>query len=205
MKKIICYGDSNTFGFNPLNKTRYDENVRWSGLLGIFLKNQFEIIEQGANNRTGFVDNFSGEFYSAQKHFPKMLNEYDDIEILILAIGTNDLQFIYNLNFNEIEKGLRNLLNIAKTKVKNIILIPPVEISENILNSYFKIQFDENSIKKSKNVLNIYQKLADEFKCHLFNFNSFTKPSLADGLHYDINSHKIIAQKLYEFICNNYI
>ena len=33
MKKILCYGDSNTFGFNPTDLTRYNEDQRWSGIL----------------------------------------------------------------------------------------------------------------------------------------------------------------------------
>ena len=38
MKKILCYGDSNTYGFNPKNGLRFDDNTRWSALLGAKLK-----------------------------------------------------------------------------------------------------------------------------------------------------------------------
>ena len=37
MKKIICYGDSNTFGYNPKDGSRFDENIRWTSDL-IFTK-----------------------------------------------------------------------------------------------------------------------------------------------------------------------
>ena len=33
MKQIIAFGDSNTWGLNPVLKNRYPENVRWTGLL----------------------------------------------------------------------------------------------------------------------------------------------------------------------------
>lgn len=39
MKKILCYGDSNTFGYNPANGLRFDENNRWSGILKSTLAN----------------------------------------------------------------------------------------------------------------------------------------------------------------------
>ena len=45
MKKILCYGDSNTFGFNPANGSRYSEEQRWSGRLKELLKPDYEIIE----------------------------------------------------------------------------------------------------------------------------------------------------------------
>ena len=73
MKKILCYGDSNTFGFNPENGKRLDENSRWSGILKSELKN-FEIIEQGLNNRTAVVENFNAIEYDASRHLPKILD-----------------------------------------------------------------------------------------------------------------------------------
>ncbi len=200
MKKILCYGDSNTFGFNPLDGLRYDEQTRWSALLQANLGNDFKVIEEGANNRTGFVNNKDGFLYSGSKHFPKLISKIKDIDILILAIGTNDLQFQYNLSFHKIKNGLENLIQTAKGKAKRIILIPPVKLSDCILDGYFKIQFDETSISKSKKIGKIYKKLAKIYNLEIFDFNDFTAPSTHDGLHYDKKSHKIIAEKLAEYI-----
>ena len=33
MKKILCYGDSNTFGYNPYDASRYNEHTRWTAIL----------------------------------------------------------------------------------------------------------------------------------------------------------------------------
>ena len=33
MKKVLCFGDSNTFGFIQESGKRYDKNTRWSGIL----------------------------------------------------------------------------------------------------------------------------------------------------------------------------
>lgn len=30
---ILCFGDSNTWGYKPDKSGRYDENIRWTGLL----------------------------------------------------------------------------------------------------------------------------------------------------------------------------
>ena len=53
MEQIIAFGDSNTWGLNPTLKTRYPENVRWTGILrsrlqrlGLLLK------EEGLCGRT---------------------------------------------------------------------------------------------------------------------------------------------------------
>lgn len=199
MKKILCYGDSNTFGFNPENGERFDENSRWSAILADILKDKYEIIEQGMNNRCAVASNPQGELFCAQKHFPKLLDEIE-VDILILALGTNDLQFLFDLSCSEIEKGVEKLILKAKEKIERIILIPPVKIKENILNSFFKIQFDKTSILKSKEILKNYKNLAKKYNLELFDFNEFVEPSEVDGLHYYKEGHEKIAKKLGEYL-----
>lgn len=200
MKKIICYGDSNTFGFNPYDGSRFDENTSWTSLLQKNLEAKFEVINEGACDRTGFVNNPKGFEFSAQRHFPKMLSKVGDIDILILALGTNDLQFRYSISVGAIEKGLENLIKLARVKAKNIIIIPPVVLSEKVLEGFFNFQFDETSIVKSRKIGRIYRQIANAYHCNYFDINKFTKPSDLDGLHYDEKSHKIIADKLTELI-----
>ncbi len=200
MKKIICYGDSNTFGFNAKDGSIFDENTRWTSLLQNNLGAEYEVVNEGMYDRTGFVDNPRGDLFSGPKHFPEMLSKTDNIDLLILAIGTNDLQSQYNISFDTIENGLKNLIALAKAKTKNIIIIPPVILDERILKGSFSYQFDETGIEKSKIVGQIYRQIAVENDCEIFDINEFTTPSDFDGLHYDEESHKLIAEKLAEFI-----
>lgn len=46
--RILCIGDSNTWGFDPADRTRQDR--RWTRLLRTWLKED-EIIEEGCNGR----------------------------------------------------------------------------------------------------------------------------------------------------------
>ena len=47
MKQILCYGDSNTYGFNPKSGSRFADDKRWTSLLATQLKGKCEIIEEG--------------------------------------------------------------------------------------------------------------------------------------------------------------
>jgi len=196
MKKIICYGDSNTFGFNPQDGSRYGEEDCWPSALQKKLGTEYEVINEGMFDRTGFVDNPNGFLFSGPKYFPHLIKATDKLDYLILWIGTNDLMFQYDITLATIEKGLKDLITLAQSKIRNIIIIPPVILSENILKGYFKCKFDETSIVKSKEAGRIYQKLAKIYNCKYFDVNEVVKPSHFDGLHYDKNSHKIIADKL---------
>lgn len=204
MKKILCYGDSNTFGYIPVSGERYDENTRWTGILQSILGKDYAIIEEGMCDRTGFVNNPKGFVFSAPRHFPKLIAKSSDVDILILSVGTNDLQFQYDISYGAIERGLETLIVEARKYIHNIVLIPSVILEENILEGFFKIQFDETSVVKSKKVGKIYRKLAGLYGCKLFDINEFVKPSQEDGLHYSIEGHRLIAEKLAEFIKGNF-
>ena len=56
MKKILCYGDSNTYGFIPTNCARYSKDERWSGILSNLLAPDFEILEEGLNRLEKGID-----------------------------------------------------------------------------------------------------------------------------------------------------
>lgn len=199
MKKILCFGDSNTFGFNPENGKRFDEQTRWAGKLKIALKNKFEVIEKGANNRCGFTENKESTELSGLIAIKKYLELKPDI--IILAVGINDLQKIYDNDEKAIYFGLKALVEeIKKENNPNIILLVPSAIKENILNSFFNTLFDEKSIEKSKKLPKIYQKIAKEFELDLIDLNNIAETSPTDGLHYDVEGHKKIADKLIEFI-----
>ena len=200
MKKIICYGDSNTFGYNPKDGSRFDENIRWTSLLQKNLGAEYVVINEGMCDRTGFVNNPKGELFSAPKHFPEFIKKSGNIDLLILWIGTNDLQFLYNISLSTIERGLENLIKLAKTKAKKILIIPPVILNENILKGAFNYQFDKTSIVKSREVGIVYKKITEIYNCKLFDINTIVKPSDIDGLHYNSNSHRIIANTLLKYI-----
>jgi len=52
MKTILCYGDSNTYGYNPADGSRFDHHTRWPGVLRDRLGAEFWVVEEGCNGRT---------------------------------------------------------------------------------------------------------------------------------------------------------
>ena len=202
LKKILCFGDSNTYGFNPINAKRYNIHKRWTGILQNLLKDKYVVIEAGCNNRTCFMDNPDGEEHTGYKAIKKYLNRETDI--LILALGINDLQKIYNYNEESIKIGLAQIIDIANDINPNldIIILVPSVITTDIYNGYFCQLFDKKSIEESKKLNNIYQNIAKEKKCKVINLNDFVNVSKTDGIHYDENAHKTIAEILQNYFLN---
>lgn len=199
MKKILCFGDSNTYGFIPENWERYDENTRWTGILKNKLSGFCEVIEAGCNNRNGFIDTPEGDEFTGYKILPKYLKENPDI--VIVALGINDLQKFYKTTPEQIEQGLKSMLMSIDTH--KIVLTPPV-LDSDVLNGKFSFQFDEQSVEKSKLLPNIYRKVVRETNSKIIDLNNYVKPSHVDGLHYSAESHNIIGCIIYEFIRTNF-
>lgn len=201
-KTIICYGDSNTYGYIPLTHARYDKNSRWSGILSNLLTDNFEVIEEGCNNRTGFYNSTDGAKQTGLVYIDTCLKEHKPADIFIFALGTNDLQKFYSFNHKDIKNGLSTYLKKIKEKSENtkILLISPVKLNNDILKGYFNFQFDENSIKKSILIQDIYKDFAAENNIDYIDINKITSPSEIDGLHYSKESHSIIANHLASYI-----
>lgn len=204
--KIICYGDSNTYGFRPTDGGRYSKNIRWTGVLADILGDEYSVTEEGCNNRTGFLKCADGFIQSGKEYFPTCINNNSDLDILILALGTNDIQKFYNPTEQIINEGLSFYVNFTRQLNKNIkiIFIPPVKLSENILDGYFAFQFNKISIARSEWIQDIYYRFANDNGIKLFDINKYVTPSKTDGLHFEPVSHKRIAEKLVEIIKNKF-
>ncbi len=206
MKKILCFGDSNTFGFNPETGGRFDKNSRWSGILSQIFADNYEVIEDGMNNRTGFFRNPEGLKQSGGEYLQVSLENHKDFDICILSLGTNDAQIFYPLDEFIAEKGLQNLIDVIKKSNQGakIIIIPPVKITKDLLHSGFAAMFDENSIEKIQKIFHVFEKIAKDNNCFYFDFNKFVHPSEFDGIHYTKESHQVLAQRLAEFISDGF-
>ena len=50
-KKILCFGDSLTWGYDPEKRQRFDADSRWPRVMGSLLGDGYEVIEEGQNGR----------------------------------------------------------------------------------------------------------------------------------------------------------
>ena len=52
MQRVLCYGDSNTWGYNPVTQDRFNKYERWTGQLTLTPGGGYDVIEDGLNGRT---------------------------------------------------------------------------------------------------------------------------------------------------------
>ena len=84
MYRVLCYGDSNTWGFNPVSGLRFSPKERWPGVLSEQLGSGFNICEDGRNGRT---------LCGCKEEFIESIDHNDPVDVVILFLGINDIVF----------------------------------------------------------------------------------------------------------------
>ena len=95
MKRILAFGDSNTWGYIPGKKGRYPKSIRWTGLLNDSIE-EADIIEEGLCGRTTIFEDELRKGRRGVELLPVLLESHYPIDGAILMLGTNDCKKAYN-------------------------------------------------------------------------------------------------------------
>lgn len=211
-KKVLCFGDSNTNGTKPDRSGRFDVNERWTGIAQNILGENYYIIEEGLGGRTTNLEhpNPAKPSRNGLEYFKACIESHMPLDILVLMLGTNDLKTVYKRSAEDIKNALGEYLNYleqycaarSKTLPKIILVSPPYmnDRAEKFIESMPSPGiYDEGSVKKSKELAEHIEKLANDFKCEFFDSAQITETG-EDGCHIDLESHKRLGQALSERI-----
>lgn len=177
--KVLCYGDSNTYGFDPrgIFADRYDEN--WCDLLA--QKTDWEVINGGSNGRslpgsTRWIDSY--------------LRKYEGIDRVLIMMGTNDI--LQERPTTRIVKDMDTLLEHLQTawpEVEVVLLSPPPI-------AIWGESFDDQLAE----VIEGYQWLVEKWKIKFVDTTKWGLSMAFDGVHLSEAGHRMFAEKLYRLI-----
>ena len=213
-KTILCYGDSNTWGYVPstnfsLPKERYSRNERWPGLLQNLLGENYLIIEEGLNSRTTNIDYAPPPDRNGKTYLAPCLYSHAPIDLVVFALGGNDAKTYFNRSSEQITAGMAELIGIVQAsqygsklqRAPEILLLTPA-----IPFAFVENFSDENGnfflvgvIEKIKKLVSLYEKLSREKNCFYLDLSEI-QPSGVDGVHYDKAAHKKYAERVMEKI-----
>lgn len=206
MKSILCFGDSNTWGYNPVkNGERHNYSDRWTTHLSRYLGEEYLVIPEGLNGRTTVWDDpIKGEV-NGQKYLKPCLESHKPIDLVILMLGTNDLKAKFNLPAADIAAGCGVLVDIVKdsrcgidgSSPEILILIPP-EVRKL---SNFKEVFGECH-SKSRELPKYYKVMAKDKGVDYIDIGKDVRFSDADGIHYESPELKKLGVLVGEYIKN---
>ncbi|MBP3464370.1 MAG: GDSL-type esterase/lipase family protein [Clostridia bacterium] len=196
--KILCYGDSNTWGYIPgTDHQRFPKDDRWPGALQRMLGEKFEIIEEGLNSRTlvSIDKRMDREGRSGAEYLLPCLDTHDPIDLVIIMLGTNELKTAFYRNPKEIgeifeEQFVKKIISrksvCRKTTPKLLIIAPPIITKENP-------KFIGGKAKSEK-LNEIYEDIAIRNECEFLGNEELEVGE--DGIHLSRDGHRILASKL---------
>ena len=187
LKKILCFGDSNTWGYNPENKSRFPNSVRWTGRLQSHLEPEYQIIEEGVNGRTTLHSDPLEAYPCGKEDLIPSLKSHSPIDIVILLLGTNDLKVQFDLSAHDIVQGVRTLAKMVQNcdfgvnhTAPNLLLLAPPPLGKlTELRDRFK-----GGPEKSAALATLYAETANELDCPFINLGDHIQRSDKDGIHW---------------------
>jgi len=171
--RIICFGDSNTWGYDP--RSYFGERYErcWVDILAKM--SGWKLVNRGLNGRT---------IPEGEVLIP------DDTRLLMVMLGTNDL--LQGCSAEEAAERMHDFLSSLPND--KLLLIAPVPLVRG------EWVGDDELISESKRLAEACRGVAEELGIAFTNTADWGIPLCFDGVHFTEEGHRIFAEKLYHDI-----
>ena len=195
---IVCFGDSNTWGYNASTAGRLGRSERWPGVLQRELGADADVIEAGLNSRTTIfeLDGYASS-RSGLTALPLVLETHAPVSILVSFLGANDL-FVPNVGAGDVAEGARAIVDAALATTwgpddgppKVLVVVPP---------PFGPLRSDwaancPSCVAESHRMGEAFATALRESACALLDLNGLATPTRLDGLHFDAPEHERIGR-----------
>jgi lysophospholipase L1-like esterase len=190
MKTVLCYGDSNTWGYDPAAEARYSLEARWASVLARELGADYQVIPEGLNGRTTvWPDPVEGEYKSGKTYLTACLESHHPIDLVVLMLGTNDLKHRFGLSAWDIAHSAGTLVEMIRGSAfgpdglgPDVLLLAPPPTC--VKGTVFEDMFAGADVK-SLDLGVQYRLVADEYGCDFLDTATVIASSKVDGIHFD--------------------
>jgi len=189
---LLCFGDSNTWGYNPATWERYPLDIRWPGVLQNELGKSYRVIEDGQNGRTAVEGKAFAGFNTSKTDLVSTLANHSPLDLVILMLGTNDLLMRSSVSPDDVGKGIDVLLDIIRhsgagpvSSAPAVLLLAPPPIGS--------LASETDALKsvvtQSHLFAERYASIAADFDCAFLDTSEIVRSSEIDGSHLDASEH----------------
>ncbi|MBR3645305.1 MAG: arylesterase [Lachnospiraceae bacterium] len=201
MNQVLCFGDSNTWGYNPYTKGRYPVGVRWTSRLKDKLSGEhINILEEGLCGRTTIYEDETRPGRKGIDSIREIFNDNTNIDGVVIMLGTNDCKTYNNSSAKEIAHGIDDCLDIVLRHVsaENVLLLSPIHLGEKVWQEGYDTEFNKKSVVISKALKYEYKKVARRRGVHFLSASDYAVPSKVDQEHLNESGHRKLADIIYK-------
>ena len=203
MRSILCYGDSNTWGYTPGTGVRYAPDVRWTGVLQEKLGAGYRVLEDGMNARTTSYEDPWSPWRNGADTLPSALIAQKPLDLLILSLGTNDLKFTDAFGAANGCGRLIDLTRMVQAKQEStpvfpdgvkILVVSPIHLGEGIRRDpYGSLR---NGYEESLRLADQFRHVAELKGVWYLNAAEYAEPSGVDHIHMAPEGHRRLGEAI---------
>jgi lysophospholipase L1-like esterase len=194
MKTILCFGDSNTWGADPVGGQRFSLSTRWPGVLRQELGDGYWVVEEGLPGRTTVWPDPIEGYKSGKEYLIPCLESHKPIDLVIIMLGTNDLKARFSLTAQDIAAGAGVLVRMVQQsgcgpnqQAPKVLLIIPPPVGE--LSKTLFVEMFAGAEAKSQRLASFYRQTAAETGCPFLDAGGVVTSSPIDGIHLEVGEH----------------
>ena len=203
MKTILAYGDSLTYGTDPVvvgKRHAYED--RWPTRLEAGLGGKARVIAEGLGGRTTAFDDFSAVAdRNGARILPTLLASHAPLDAVVIMLGSNDMKTYLNGSAHGAAMGTKRLAEIVRTHtwpqgaaVPQIVLVAPPHCVDTE-HADLKPMFG-HGVAESQKLAGYYKAVASDLGCKFFDAATAAKADPADGVHLDAQNTRAIGDAL---------
>ena len=176
--RILCFGDSNTYGYDPRGffGDRYAAGDRWVDLLTMHTGH--DCINAGANGRE----------IPRNPYALRLLTEQQEVDIFLVMLGTNDL--LQSASAQDAATRMNAFLNPLLPHCKQILLVAPPPMKRGAW-----VPTDE-LVAESIHLAEEYKFLAEKLNIPFVDTHHWNIDLTFDGVHFTEAGHHAFAENL---------
>lgn len=201
--KILCFGDSNTWGSQPGSGLRYPFRSRWPGVIQAELGQGFVIIEEGRNGRTTDLDDPDQHGCNGRLALQQCLRVHRPLDLVIILLGTNDLKTSFRRSAKQIAQGMSTLGQMVLATCQSskgmapilLLVVPPTVKGDVHRSGLF-----QGADTKSAFLADHYRQVAEQLGCEFFDAGAIIQSSLVDGVHWEVEAHQVLGRALAQHV-----
>ncbi|GAA6154269.1 GDSL-type esterase/lipase family protein [Pseudoteredinibacter isoporae] len=209
-KRILVYGDSNTWGWigvdHAFPSTRYRDDERWAGVMANALGDNYQISVDGLTARSTNLDDSTdwnsvhAQMLNGARLLPQAIAREMPLDLVILALGTNDLKAEFERDVEHIAEAIMSLVALVNASdygiayeylAPKVLIVTPALIGD-IPNEDFRAAFS-GAAEKSRALPDAIKQAVSADNIAVVDSAEIVGVSAAvDGLHLDLQQHKIL-------------
>jgi len=203
-RSILCFGDSNTWGWDPSTTDRYPPDARWTGVLSSVLGKEWSVIAEGLNGRTSVLDDPIEEGKNGKRQMSCCLESHKPIDLVVIMLGTNDLKLRFNFGAFDIAEGVGCLVDIAKASgcgidgaaPETLVLAPPPILDDRP--PY--MEMFRGGREKSMRFKDEFGRMGAERGVPVMFMQDIVGVSPIDGIHLSADGHRSVGRAVAEAV-----